>query len=183
MDRPEDEGRRTAGLGELTAERATRVVLRPIGNPLPLGFLALAGGTLVLSGLQLGWLQETEGHQVAVIIVAFVVPLQLLASVFGYLARDVVAGTAMGVLAGTWLSIGLVTLTGKPGATSDPLGLLLLLAAVAMTVPVSAAAAGKLVPALVLATTALRFATTGLFQITAATTWKEVAGIAGQVLC
>ena len=36
----------------------TRIVLRPIGNPLPLGFLALAAGTLLVSGLQLGWLQE-----------------------------------------------------------------------------------------------------------------------------
>ena len=26
-------------------EHAARIVLRPIGNPLPLGFLALAGGT------------------------------------------------------------------------------------------------------------------------------------------
>ena len=182
MDRPEDEGRRAAGLGELTPQHAARIVLRPIGNPLPLGFLALSGGSLVLSGLQLGWLQEEEGREVALIIIAFVVPLQLLASVFGYLARDVVAGTAMGVLAGTWLSIGLVTLTGRPGATSDPLGLLLLLAAVAMTVP-AAAAAGKHVPALVLVTTALRFATTGLFQITASATWQDVAGVIGLVLC
>ena len=30
----------------------------------------------------------------------------------------------MGILAGTWLSTGLVLLTGTPGATSDPLGLL-----------------------------------------------------------
>lgn len=40
----------------------------------------------------------------------------------------------MGVLAGTWLTIGLVQLTGAPGATSDALGLLLLIAAVAMTI-------------------------------------------------
>jgi hypothetical protein len=39
------------------------------------------------------------------------------------------------------------------------------------------------VPALVLATTALRFAATGLFQITAAGTWEDVAGIVGLVLC
>jgi uncharacterized protein len=52
----------------------------------------------------------------------------------------------MGVLSGTWLSIGLVTLTGKPGATSDPLGVLLLLAAVAMTIPGAAAAAGRSCP-------------------------------------
>jgi hypothetical protein len=31
-------------------------VLRPIGAPLPLGFLALAVGSLVLAGLQLHWM-------------------------------------------------------------------------------------------------------------------------------
>jgi succinate-acetate transporter protein len=185
VDGPEDQGRGAAGPGELSGgvEGAARIVLRPIGNPLPLGFLALAGGTLVLSGLQLGWFQEEEGREVALVIIAFVVPLQLVASVFGYLGRDVVAGTAMGVLAGTWLSIGLITLTGKPGTTSDPLGVLLLLASVAMTIPATAAASGKVVPAVVLATTALRFAATGLFQITAAGTWEDVAGIVGLVLC
>ena len=65
------------------------------------------------AGLQLGWLKPAEGHNVAVILIAFVFPLQLLTSVFGYLARDVVAGTAMGILSGTWLSIGLVLLTNR----------------------------------------------------------------------
>src|SRR5215213_6047143 len=96
-----------------------QIFLRPLGNPLPLGFLALAGGTLVVSGLQLGWLAPTEGSNVALILVAFVFPLQLLTSILGFLARDSVAGTGMGILAGTWLSIGLVKLTSAPGATSD----------------------------------------------------------------
>jgi uncharacterized protein len=160
-----------------------RVMLRPIGNPLPLGFLALAGGTLLVSGLQLGWLDAAEGQDVALMLIAFVVPLQLVASILGYLARDVVAGTGMGVLAGTWLSIALVTLTGPPGATSDALGLLLLLSAAAMLVPATASAGGKLVPAAVLATTALRFATTGLHELTGSSTWEDVAGVVGFVLC
>src|SRR5215217_5946912 len=91
-------------------DRAARIVLRPIANPLPLGFLALAAGTLLLSALQLGWLEPQEGRQVALILLAFVFPLQLVASVFGFLARDVVAGTGMGVLCGIWLSIALVML-------------------------------------------------------------------------
>jgi uncharacterized protein len=160
-----------------------RVMLRPIGNPLPLGFLALAVATLLVSGLQLGWLEPSEGHDVALMLIAFVAPLQLLASVFGYLGRDVVAGTGMGVLAGTWLSVGLVTLGAPPGSTSDALGLLLLVAAAAMVVPASAAVTGKLVPAAVLATTVVRFATTGLFQLTASSTWEDVAGVVGLVLC
>jgi uncharacterized protein len=160
-----------------------RIVLRPLGNPLPLGFLGLAAGTLLLSGLQLAWLRPTDGQDVALILIAFVFPLQLLAATLGYLARYVVAGTGMGVLAGTRLSIGLITLTGKPGATSDALGLFLLLAATAMLIPAAAATTGKLVPAAVLTTTALRFAITGLYQLTDSNGWKELAGIVGLVLC
>jgi uncharacterized protein len=160
-----------------------RVVLRPIGNPLPLGFLALAGGSLVVSGLQLGWLEPTDGHDVALILLGFVFPLQLVASVFGYLARDVVAGTGMGLLAGIWLSIALVMLGAEPGATSDALGLFLLIAALAMAVPATAATTGKLVPAAVLTGAAARFATTGIYELTASGTWKDVAGIVGLVPC
>jgi uncharacterized protein len=162
---------------------AARIVLRPIGNPLPLGFLALAGGTLLVSGLQLGWLQPDEGAQVALILIAFVFPLQLVASIFGFLGRDVVAGTGMGVLAGTWLSIALVRLTGEPGSTSDPLGLLLLLASIAMLVPAAASATAKLIPAAVLVTTAARFATTGVYELTASETWETIAGLVGLGLC
>jgi hypothetical protein len=162
---------------------AARIMLRPIGNPLPLGFLALAGGTLLIAALQLAWLAPTDGGDVALILAAFVFPLQLVASVFGYLARDVVAGTGMGLLAGIWLSIALIKLTGAPGATSDALGLFLLLAGVAMLVPAAASASGKLVPAAVLTTTALRFAATGLYELTAADSWKAVAGVIGLVLC
>ena len=161
----------------------SRIMLRPLGNPLPLGFIALAGGTLLVSGLQLKWLEPTEGTQVALVLIAFVFPLQLVASVLGFLARDVVAGTGMGILSGTWLSIALVTLTGQPGATSDALGLFLLLAAVAMLVPAATAAAGKLVATAVLATTSLRFATTGLYQLTASDGWKATAGAVGLLLC
>jgi uncharacterized protein len=161
----------------------SRIMLRPLGNPLPLGFIALAGGTLLVSGLQLKWLEPAEGTQVALVLIAFVFPLQLVASVLGFLARDVVAGTGMGILSGTWLSIALVTLTGQPGATSDALGLFLLLAAVAMLVPAAAAAAGKLVATAVLATTSLRFATTGLYQLTASDGWKATAGAVELLLC
>jgi succinate-acetate transporter protein len=162
---------------------AARIFLRPLGNPLPLGFLALAGGTLLISGLQLDWLKTADGKQVALILAAFVFPLQLLASLLGFLARDVVAGTGMGVLSGTWLSIALVQLTSPAGTTSDALGLFLLLAAIAMLVPAAVAATGKLVAAAVLACTALRFATTGLYQLTASELWRDVAGIVGLVLC
>ncbi len=40
----------------------SRIMLRPLGNPLPLGFIALAGGTLLVSGLQLEWLAAHRGR-------------------------------------------------------------------------------------------------------------------------
>jgi uncharacterized protein len=159
-----------------------RVFLRPIANPLPLGFLALAAATLLVSALQLGWIATSQGKDVALILISFVFPLQLVTSVFGYLGRDVVAGTGMGILSGTWLSVGLVTLTSPPGSTSDALGLFLLLAAVAMTVPALASVSVKLVATAVLGTTALRFACTGLYQLTASKTWEDIAGVVGLVL-
>ena len=103
-------------------------------------------------------------------------------AIFGFLARDVVAGTGMAILSGTWLSIGLVTLTAAPGSTSDALGLLLILAASAMLVP-AAAATGKLVAAAVLTTTALRFLVTALYQLTGSGAWKTTAGVVGLALC
>jgi uncharacterized protein len=160
-----------------------RLMLRPIANPLPLGFLALAAATLLVSGLQLGWLGADQGKDVALVLIAFVFPLQLVTSVFGFLGRDVVAGTGMGILAGTWLSVGLVTLTSPPGSTSDALGLFLLIAAVAMLVPAAGAVSGKLVAVAVLGTTALRFACTGLYQLTASNTWGDIAGVVGLGLC
>jgi succinate-acetate transporter protein len=168
---------RIDGLGPATA------FLRPIANPLPLGFCALAAATLLVSGLQLGWLGSDEGTSVALILLAFVFPLQLLTSIFSYLGRDVVAGTGMGILAGTWLSIALVVLTSPAGATSHALGLLLLVAGVAMWLPASTATAAKLVPAAVLATAGLRFILTGLYELTASVTWEHVAGVVGVLLC
>jgi uncharacterized protein len=75
--------------------------------------------------VQLGWVPPAEGRLAALTVIAAAVPLQLLASVMGFLARDPVAATGMGVLAGTWGVVGLTTYTSPPGATSRGLGMLL----------------------------------------------------------
>jgi uncharacterized protein len=159
-----------------------RVVLRPIAGPLALGFSGLAAATFVVSGLQLGWVEPEEGAKVGLCILAFTVPLQFTASVFGFLARDGVAATGMGLLSGIWATVGLVTITGEPGSTSDALGLFLLIVGVAMWAPASAAAASKLVPAFVLATAGVRFVVTGLYQLTGNDAWEDTAGVIGLCL-
>jgi uncharacterized protein len=189
-----DQGRRAADAGgglistpaartaqETIGER-TRVYLRPLAGPLTIGFLGLAAATFVVAGLNLGWVEPGEGKKVALCVIAFTVPVQLLAGMIGFLARDGVAASGMTMLAGIWLAQALVLYTSRPGATSDALGLFLLFAAVAMWAPASAAAASKLVPALVLGTAGARFAVTGVYQLTGSDEWKTAAGIVGLAL-
>src|SRR5918911_4956223 len=117
----------------------SRVFLRPIASPLALGFLALGGATLVLSGSQLGWFPLSETRYVALALMAFGAPLQLLSSVFGFLARDAAAATGMGILAAVWLTVGLVKLNSAPAATSVVLGVFLVFAGAALLIPASSA--------------------------------------------
>lgn len=164
-------------------DRLARVVLRPVGSPLPLGFTALGGASVILSGLQLQWLPTSEAHQVGMVILVFAVPLQLLASVFGFLARDSVGGTGMGVLAGAWLVTGTLTFTSPPGSTSRTLGLLLSFVAAALMVPTSAATLGKVAAALVMFGAGARFALTAIYEFGGSTSWEHISGWWGLGLC
>jgi len=160
----------------------TRIVLRPISSPFAIGFFGLAAATFIVAGLQLGWVPPAEGHQVALCVLAFTVPLQFTASIFAFLARDGVVATGMGVLSGIWAAIGLVLLTASPGATSNALGLFLIIAGIAMWAPASAAAASKLVPSVVLATAGLRILLTGVYELSGSETLENIAGVVGLVL-
>src|SRR3954462_8234884 len=138
-------------------EALTRITVRPIGSPTGLGLFGLAAATIVVSGLQLGWVEQAEGKKVGLILIAFPFVAQLLASVWSTLARDGVASTAMGVLSLTWLTTGLVLFSSKPGETSDALGLLLLFAAAAMILTGLVASMSKLALSLIFMTAGLRF--------------------------
>lgn len=164
-----------------TSPAEIRVVVRPLGSPLPLGFLALMVATIAVAALQLHLLAPSDGHLVALGILGLTVPLQLVACVLGFLARDPVAGTGMGVLAGTWAGVALALLASPPGATSRGLGVLLLGSAVAMLVP-TACATGKLAGLAVMGMSSLRFAVTGVAQLTGAPGWLTAAGWIGLVL-
>jgi succinate-acetate transporter protein len=166
----------------LRAQDATRIMLRPIASPLPVGFLALFVGSLLLSSLQLHWVAATERHQVAIGILAFTVPLQLIGCLYGFLCRDVIASTGLGVLGGTWATLGVTLVSSPPAARSPALGILLVVAAGALLVPAAAALTGKVVASLVLALAAVHFALGGGYQLTSATVWQHASGLCGIVL-
>src|SRR4051794_31830928 len=160
----------------------TRIVLRPVGSPLPLGLLALMCAGVLLSLQQVGALGVEQGRTIAFVLIAFVVPLQFIASIFGFLARDSVAGTAFGILSGAWLATALVTLSSPPGATSPALGAFFLCLAAALLVIIAGASFGKAGPAVVIVVAAVRFLVTGLYEVTADTGLQHAAAIVGFAL-
>jgi len=166
----------------VAGESRTDVLLRPIGNPLPLAFFALAVGTLTLSALQLGWIPAGERGDVALVLIAFVFPLQIVAAVLAFLARDGSVGAGIGLISASWLVVGLVTLTSPPGSTSDALGIFLLALALQLTGPVLSSLSTKTLASVVLGGALLRFAITAVFELTASGGWEDVAGIVGVAL-
>jgi succinate-acetate transporter protein len=160
-----------------------RVFLRPIGSPLTLGLSGLAIASLVESGRALGWIDKSQGHQVALILIAIPFVLQLVACVFAYLARDGAAGATLGVLSGTWLAVGLIQLVSSPTSRSGALGLVLLASGAMVALSSLAIALGKPLPGLVFALAGARFALDGIHQLGGVSTWQHVAGIVGLVVC
>jgi succinate-acetate transporter protein len=158
------------------------VFLRPVGNPLPLGFFSLGAGTLTLASMQLGWIAASEGKDVGLVLIGLVFPLQMVATVFAFLARDGAAAEGLGLSGGGWLVIGLVTLTSPPGATSNALGVFLLAVGACMIVSSVASASSKTVAAFVIAGIGLRFTVTGIYELAGSEGWENLAGIVGIAL-
>lgn len=159
-----------------------QVFLRPIGSPLTIGMAGLAIGSLVQSGFDLRWIADTQAKQVGLILLAGPFVLQLLASVFSYLARDGAGGAGLGVLATTWAAMGLVHIVSVPGSRSGALGLLLIAAAGVLALSGLAVAAAKPLPGLVFLGAAVRFAFAGIYQLGAGGFWRDAAGVDGLVV-
>ena len=165
------------------ARSAARIFLRPIGSPLPLGMVALAGASVMLTADQVGWLPTTQGHDVAAAILAFAVPLQYLASVFGFLGRDSAGGTGMALLGACWTVTGALTLLSPPGRRNPVLGFLLLFASAALLVPALAASLGKVAASAAFVLAAARFALTGIYEYLGGPAWEHASGWTGLALC
>jgi succinate-acetate transporter protein len=165
------------GSGELAG--LTRIVLRPIGSPLPLGILALVPAGVMMGVLQLGGMPVTQTKTVALLMLGFVVPLQIVASILCFLARDTVAGTGLALFGGTWLATSLALMSGQPGARSQALGVFLLCVGGTMVVLIAGASFGKFGPALVLVLGATRFGVSGLYELIGSTGLEHAAAIIG----
>ncbi len=167
-------------MNEASPELQTRIVLRPIGVPLPLGLSALAVGSLLVAVQEFGWLGSDASFEVGLVLVSLVGPLQLFSAVIGFLIRDPIAGTGIALSGSGWLLLGLDRILAS--AQGDALGLALIAIGAALSISVAVAALSKLVVAAVLAMTALRFALSGAFAISGSAVVEQLAGGLGLLL-
>lgn len=158
-----------------------RIMLRPIANPLPISLCGLVIVTSTVAALQLGWVPTGQSQVIGRAVIAIALVLQLPGAFFGVLARDPAAGTGMAILGATWLIVGISLAFTPPGPSSAGLGMALVAAAVALLVPIAASLA-KPVTVLVLVTCALRFAVTGVGELSGLPAWETAAGVLGFVL-
>lgn len=157
------------------AER-TRIVLRPLASPLPLGLFAFALGSLVVGVSQLGAFGVGGGDPtVTAMLAAYVALPQLLAAVIAFLTREATVATLLALVGMSWPA-NLVVITLNPDAmTNAPRGVLYLGVGVVLALlGISVLSAKPLVGALVLAA-ATRFLVNGVYDVTAVG-WVERAG-------
>jgi hypothetical protein len=156
-----------------------RIFLRPLGSPLTLGMSGLMVASLVQSGLELEWIGANQIQYVGLIMVAVPFVLQFTTCVFAYLARDAPAGASLGVLATTWLGLGLSEIIAPPTHRSGAVALLLFAAGGMLAVSAGSVSRMKPLPGAVFALSALRFALTGADQLAAGAGVREASGILG----
>ena len=150
-----------------TPEAMTRIVLRPLASSLPLGFFAFGTGSILLTALELKWVPVSQGSALMVMVLAFVVPLEVLAGVFAFLARDSGAASALSMLGAAWATTALTIVRGAPGATSAALGVFLLTLAAMMLILSVGALRSKPLFGVLLLGGAGRFVLTGLYELAA----------------
>jgi succinate-acetate transporter protein len=168
--------------GGIRPEEIARVVVRPIGTVLPLGFLAFGTGILVTAAYGLGWIPPADGRDVFLLVLVFVTPIEAVTAVLAFLARDTAGGTTLGVFAGTWATLGAIGLGLEPGQTSTTLGVFLLADGVVILVLAVAAIAGNPAFTVLLTVACARFVLNGVFELTGSTTVEHVSGYVGLVL-
>ncbi|MBA8826349.1 hypothetical protein FHX42_003725 [Saccharopolyspora lacisalsi] len=154
-----------------------RIALRPYGNPLPLGFFSFGIGMVLLAGIAFQWIHGPDVRVAGILMAAFVFPLELLAAILAFLARDTGAAGALGLFATSWVALGLFHVVFPDERTSFAVGLFLAAFAITLIPLAIAASLGKRLIALVLSVSAIRAGLAAALQLGA----PYAVGVAGGV--
>ena len=159
-----------------------RIVVRPYASSLPLGFFAFGIGMLLLGGLANGWLHPSDRHTVGLILAAFVFPLELLATVVAFVARDAFGGTGLGLFSTSWLALGLANMSASQDAVSRTVGLYEFGFAFAVGLLAVAAFAGKPLIGAIMLVAAVRSTLSGVHEWGGPAALYRAAGWLGVVI-
>jgi uncharacterized protein len=170
--------------GETGIHPQVRIVVRPYGSPLPLGFFAFGIGMFLYAALSAEWVKSTELHPIGLLLAAFVAPLEYTAAVLAFLARDTVSGVALGLFATSWLSGGLLALTAKPGVLSGGEGYWLISFSIVIVLLGIVAFLGKPFVGVLLLVATARSVTYAVWELGGGTGWRHASGwIALAIFC
>ena len=159
------------------ADIPVQIVLRPYASSMPLASLAFGVGNVLYSAYLLHWIPSTESHTVALMLLAFVAPLELGPSLMAFLARDGGGATAFAIFGSAWIVQGLALLGGPPPPTSPASGIFLLCLALCLIILAVVTFKGKpllgivLVVAIVRTSGAAAADLKGVPWVTTATAW------------
>jgi succinate-acetate transporter protein len=161
-----------------------RVTVRPYGSVVPLGFLAFGIGMFMYAALEAPWVKPTETHTVGLMLVTFVAPLEGVATVIAFLARDTMAGVALGLFTGSWITNGLATLHATPGQLSAAQGYFGVAFTIAILLLACVAWLGQPLIAALLTVSSVRGATNAVYELGGGKGWNHVAGwVALAIFC
>jgi succinate-acetate transporter protein len=165
-----------------SGDMRARVMVRPIGSAVPLGLSGLAVASLLFSAYDLGWIDVGESALLGALLLATGGALQAVGALLSFLGRDGSTGSAMGLLSCGWTSVALSHLLTPPGSTSGVLGVLLLGIGGMLLLSTVSVAMSKTVVAAAIALAGARYVLTGIYQLSANSTWQDVSGIVGLVV-
>ena len=157
----------------------TRVVLRPIASPLPLGFFAFGMGSILQSVLQFGLIPQVDVQNLALLFGAFVFPLEILAALLAYFARESVGATILSIIAFSWLGTAVVMYASAPDPTSPTIGFLYLSIALILVLLGVVGVLGKPLLATVMFLAFFRYGLNGIYELTSNAGVQTTSGIIG----
>lgn len=157
-------------------------MLRPVGSGLPLGFFSFAIGMLLLGCASIGWIPVSEQKEVGMLLMSFVFPLELIATVFAFLARDTLGATTLGLFTTSWLALGWLYHSSPPGSTSVTVGIYLFGFAAAVLLLAALSTMGKPFFSVLLALAATRMILAGLFEVGGSKELYKISGGFGLAL-
>jgi hypothetical protein len=120
--------------------------------------------------------KQADAHTIGLLLAGFVAPLEIIATIFAFLARDTVAAATLGLFAGSWFVAGLTTMQSTPGVLNAAVGYFLIAFTLVVLLLACAASLGKPFIAILLFVSAARGLLSAAYELGAGVAWNQVAG-------